>query len=517
MISRTRLIRICLIATVIAAVAGPALPSRGAAPASSGPQVIELGALHGKMRFDREELSALPGARIRLVFKNTDEMQHNWILLKPGKDVTLRIAQKAWAMGATAQLKQFVPEDPAVIVHTRVLNPQESDTIEFTAPEQEGDYPYVCTLPGHAFSMKGILRVGQPPPDSLLKDVVYLYYEGKWRDRLPDFEGLKPVRIRPVPSNRPDLSVVKAREFYALQFLGDFQAPSDGDYGFTLESDDGSRLLIGDAVVVDNDGHHPMVRKSGRVALKRGVHEFRLQYYQADGGSGLRLWVEGPSLSRRLLTEEPKVRQEPNREQFHLHVHDEPLVMRTFIDGGAARSIAVGLPGGVNYSFNAGAGAVQLGWYGMFLDIGPDRGYGQDRGGGWSKTLGDRFDVGDGVCLLSSKPDSRAASVKFHGYRRPKGRPPEFLLEVDGIRIRQEVRALPAAGGTPFGLQHAFVVEDETRDLYLHKDPSHPQLDYSSTQGAWQGSVLKIPAGPGRSFTVSIIDRSKAPATSPAP
>ena len=29
----------------------------------------------------------------------------------------------------------------------------------FTAPSKPGDYDYVCTFPGHAMLMKGILRV----------------------------------------------------------------------------------------------------------------------------------------------------------------------------------------------------------------------------------------------------------------------------------------------------------------------------------------------------------------------
>jgi plastocyanin len=30
--------------------------------------------------------------------------------------------------------------------------------IEFTAPSAPGDYPYVCTFPGHS-TMRGILKV----------------------------------------------------------------------------------------------------------------------------------------------------------------------------------------------------------------------------------------------------------------------------------------------------------------------------------------------------------------------
>ena len=46
-----------------------------------------------------------------------------------------------------------------MIVHTTVVQPGESDTIFFTVPSAPGDYDFVCTFPGHAQIMTGILRV----------------------------------------------------------------------------------------------------------------------------------------------------------------------------------------------------------------------------------------------------------------------------------------------------------------------------------------------------------------------
>jgi plastocyanin len=35
----------------------------------------------------------------------------------------------------------------------------QADRIFFTAPDTPGEYDYICSVPGHATSMKGILRV----------------------------------------------------------------------------------------------------------------------------------------------------------------------------------------------------------------------------------------------------------------------------------------------------------------------------------------------------------------------
>lgn len=55
--------------------------------------------------------------------------------------------------------KNFVPETDDVLYHTALIGPDSTDTIFFTAPTTPGEYEFVCTFPGHASMMKGILRV----------------------------------------------------------------------------------------------------------------------------------------------------------------------------------------------------------------------------------------------------------------------------------------------------------------------------------------------------------------------
>jgi azurin len=55
--------------------------------------------------------------------------------------------------------KGFIPETPDLLYHTKLLNPGESETLEFTAGPERGDYPYLCTFPGHSRIMQGTLKV----------------------------------------------------------------------------------------------------------------------------------------------------------------------------------------------------------------------------------------------------------------------------------------------------------------------------------------------------------------------
>ena len=57
--------------------------------------------------------------------------------------------------------KSYIPEaaKPDIIANTKLVQPNQSETIEFTAPADAGDYPYICTFPGHWMLMRGVMHV----------------------------------------------------------------------------------------------------------------------------------------------------------------------------------------------------------------------------------------------------------------------------------------------------------------------------------------------------------------------
>jgi len=110
-----------------------------------------------QMQYSTKAIEVAAGSQVTLVMQNAgtmpkESMAHNFTLLKPGT-VLADFGTKAMAAKAT----DYIPTgDPAVIVHTKLLGPGESDTIKFTAPPA-GEYPYMCTFPGHFAVMNGIL------------------------------------------------------------------------------------------------------------------------------------------------------------------------------------------------------------------------------------------------------------------------------------------------------------------------------------------------------------------------
>lgn len=90
-----------------------------------------------------------------------------------------------------------------------------------------------------------------------------------------------------------------APEYFGIIFTCFVNVPTKGVYKFTTTSDDGSRLFIGDVLVVDNDGDHGVIDRFGQIALEKGYHPLRLEYFQAGGNKALAVFYEGPGISKR--------------------------------------------------------------------------------------------------------------------------------------------------------------------------------------------------------------------------
>ena len=123
---------------------------------ADGDKTILLGTQPG-LKFDQTLLTVKAGSRVRLVFRNTDDMLHNFVLAAPGKGESVGAA--ALALGVDGAAKNYVPDTDDVLFHTALVLPEASDTIYFTAPATPGDYDYLCSFPGHSALMKGLLRV----------------------------------------------------------------------------------------------------------------------------------------------------------------------------------------------------------------------------------------------------------------------------------------------------------------------------------------------------------------------
>jgi flagellar motor protein MotB len=83
--------------------------------------------------------------------------------------------------------------------------------------------------------------------------------------------------------------------WFGVLYTGRFFIEVPGEYGWQLQSDDGSRLWIDGKQVIDFDGVHGFGSKAGQVQLIEGPHDIRLWYFQGPPTSiGLVLKVKAP-------------------------------------------------------------------------------------------------------------------------------------------------------------------------------------------------------------------------------
>lgn len=134
-------------------------PSVTEAISPKGRTIIHLATLSAKMRFDKESFTVQAGDDISLIFENPDDMAHNVVIAKPGSIEVVGNAADAMASSKDGYEKSFVPDIPEVLFATPLINGGKSFQLDFKAPNKPGEYPFVCTFPGHWQMMKGIMKV----------------------------------------------------------------------------------------------------------------------------------------------------------------------------------------------------------------------------------------------------------------------------------------------------------------------------------------------------------------------
>lgn len=164
---RDRLLSLAAAATFSLGVAAAlffGLSSMKAAEAgAAAPRVVKIRAgVENAMKFDVTRIDATAGESLKVVLTNAgalpkNVMGHNWVLLTTGADIA------AFAAAAAPEAaKNYLPEKQKekIVASIDLLGPGESGEAVFKVPNEPGEYPFLCTFPGHsAIGMKGVLVV----------------------------------------------------------------------------------------------------------------------------------------------------------------------------------------------------------------------------------------------------------------------------------------------------------------------------------------------------------------------
>ena len=139
-----------------------------------GVRVIRLGTVLEQMIFDKERFAVRAGKPVQVVFENSDMMPHNFVVTQPGALEEIGLISENEATDPSAPQRDYIPRTNKILVKSRLLQPRESQKIDFDAPKQPGVYPYVCTYPGHWRRMYGSLYVVEDLDEYLADPEGYL-------------------------------------------------------------------------------------------------------------------------------------------------------------------------------------------------------------------------------------------------------------------------------------------------------------------------------------------------------
>ncbi len=111
----------------------------------------------------------------------------------------------------------------------------------------------------------------------------YTYYEGEWQ-QLPDFSKLPVIKSGTI--KQLGLEEIAPRpEHFGVVLEGYLDISETGLHTFFLNTDDGSKLYINGELIIDHDGDHSAIKKTGQTILAAGKHQIRIEYYQGRGGA----------------------------------------------------------------------------------------------------------------------------------------------------------------------------------------------------------------------------------------
>jgi predicted alpha/beta superfamily hydrolase len=194
-----------------------------------------------------------------------------------------------WVLNSSSELRYTTDGTEPDMTSKKVVN----SMVTITGPAQlvlkaiSASGKYDKTIKGNFVLGEALPSVPQPKK---IKQggLKYSYYEGSW-EKLPDFKKLKPIQTG-FADSLFNINKLPSKTNFACLLEGYIEIINDGYYVFAIVSNDGSKLFLGDKLIIDND----VVRsaeniKSFVLPLKKGFYPIRIEYLQKDESSSLQL------------------------------------------------------------------------------------------------------------------------------------------------------------------------------------------------------------------------------------
>jgi putative heme-binding domain-containing protein len=187
-----------------------------------GVRVIRLGTLFERMAFDKDVLVVEAGKPVEFLLENTDLMPHNFAITSPGALEEVGLLAEASAQQPGFAERHYVPQSKKVLLSSKLLQPRDVQKLSFTAPQQPGVYPYVCTYPGHWRRMYGALYVVpsldeyEASPDAYLAAKNIVPVDPLLKDRRPRTEWKLSDLAEPVAALKHGRNFAAGKQMFTV-------------------------------------------------------------------------------------------------------------------------------------------------------------------------------------------------------------------------------------------------------------------------------------------------------------
>lgn len=89
---------------------------------------------------------------------------------------------------------------------------------------------------------------------------------------------------------------------FSVRWQGFVVAPQTGTYSFSVLSDDGARLSVGNQTLVNQLWQHPPTEYGGSITMEAGrAYPVRLDYFEGSGGAQVKLSWAGPGVAKQVV------------------------------------------------------------------------------------------------------------------------------------------------------------------------------------------------------------------------
>ncbi len=183
---------------------------------------------------------------------------------------------------------------------------------------------------------------------------------------------------------------------------------------------------------------------------------------------------------------------------------DKPIVVRFDMPEATPAAIAVGLPGGISFCFDAGESRLRYAWRGGFVDMTGTLFEKRDRETRLTRTA----DILGEIFYRAGEFPFRVGDTKylprrrFRGYRLIDGYP-EFHYQVEGVNVYERITATESKSG----IVRSFRIENVDQPMWLLITPG-PGYSIQSSLPETASGQLRIPAGRDVTFSVTIAART---------